>query len=734
MELIERIPLDKINFLNSLTFKQFKQFEIFKSSCKNEEERKIQFNILKSFCQTNIKTRGETKRIYSFTEKTPLDVGGRLYCGNSIQGLSSKVRGFLLNEITTDIDMKNAHPVILKYLCKVHKTDCANLSYYITNRDSVLERLGKEYKTEFLKAVNTDKTNKKIKDDFFKNFDAECKTIQNKLTSLDCYKHIVNTVPLNKEYNWLGSAINRILCVYENKILQEAISFINSKQIEICSLMFDGLMVYGNYYDNDELLVELADFVNGKFEGLDIVFTYKEHLTEIEIPDDYLPEIIEIEDTFEQIAEKFELTHCKINNKGFFIKETPEKNIIMTKQHLITTYEHMTYRKLKDDKVVECNFINDWLKNNPKQRCFDDIECYPDSKLCPKTIFNTWRPFAMELVSNYTPNMDALVMVRKHIKVLCGNDEVVANYLECWIAQMIQYPAVKSNCPTIISKQGAGKGTLLKLICAMIGEDKYFETTTPSRDVWGDFNGRMANTFLVNLDELSRKESLECEGKIKGLITNPRMNINEKGVKHYGIISYHRFIGTTNNEDPIKTEKDDRRNWIIRASDELIGNVEYFNKINEYINDTNVVKTCYEYFKSIPDMINFNKIPMPVTEYQADMKEQSVSPIENWLKSFVLDNYYETEVEKFGKDLFVLFNEWCKKCNIEYKINIQAFGVRLKRLNINGIEKGKHTNKGETKVFNIEKLKNHFDLNNIIIDDTKDDTDKEDMTLDDDSV
>ena len=115
----------------------------------------------------------------------------------------------------------------------------------------------------------------------------------------------------------------------------------------------------------------------------------------------------------------------------------------------------------------------------------------------------------MELVKEYTPNMDALEMFRNHIKILCGNDENVANYMECWIAQMIQFPAVKSICPTIISNQGAGKGTLLKLISAMIGQDKYFETTSPSRDVWGDFNGRMANTFLINLDELSRRESLE---------------------------------------------------------------------------------------------------------------------------------------------------------------------------------------------------------------------------------
>ena len=163
MELVERLPLDKINFLNSLTFKLFKQLEIYKSSCKNEDERKIQFNILKSLCQTNIKTREETKRIYSYTEKTPLDVGGRLYCGNSIQGLSTKIRGFLLNGITTDIDMKNAHPVILKYICSLHNLECPNLTYYIENRDTILIEFGDDGKTNFLKAVNDDKLNRKVK-------------------------------------------------------------------------------------------------------------------------------------------------------------------------------------------------------------------------------------------------------------------------------------------------------------------------------------------------------------------------------------------------------------------------------------------------------------------------------------------------------------------------------------------------------------------------------------------
>lgn len=724
MELIEKLPLREIEYLNQMDKQGFK---LFTADCKNDAERKIKFDIMKSFCQTNIKTRCETKRIYSFTQTTPLEVGGRLYCGNSIQGLPKNIRGLLLRNVSTDIDMKNAHPVILKYLCNLNRIPCPNLSWYIDHRDEILPNFGDNGKTIFLKAVNDDRLNKKITDPFFKDFDKECKSIQKTLTSLPCYKHISDSVPPVRTYNWLGSAINRVLCVFENKILQEVIHICNKKQIEICALMFDGLMIYGNEYNNTELLDEIETHVNSVFEGLNMKFAYKTHSEAIKVPADFevIKDTLVVEDlnSFEKVAKEFELTHSKINNKGFFIKETPDKLIIMSKSHLITTYENMVYQKAvkKGDflEIVDMNFINDWIKNNPKQRCYDDIDCFPNASECPANIFNTWRPFAMELVTEYTEMPEELAFLRNHIKILCGNDENVADYIEKWLAQMIQFPEIKSICPTFISKQGAGKGTFNNLIAAMIGENKYFETTTPSRDVWGDFNGRMTDTFFINLDELSRKEQMDCDGKIKGLITNPRMTINEKGVKQYSIKSFHRFLGTTNNEDPIKTSKDDRRNLIINSSNELIGNIAYFNKCYEMLKDPNVIKTCYEYFKKIPDMENFSKIPMPQTEYQNEMKDASVSPIELWIKSFVLEHYYEAEVEMIDKKQFDAFKSWAKNCGLDYNLTSMQFGVRLKRLNINGIAFGKKTNNGNTKIFNIAVLKDYFKLNDLVQDTTE---------------
>jgi hypothetical protein len=653
------------------------------------------------------------KRAYTFTDVTPLEVGGRLYSGLSIQGISSKIRGFLCDGITTDIDMKNAHPVILRYLCKINKISCPNLEYYINNRDEVLSRFDENGKTDFLKAVNSDKTNKKIKDKFYKDFDKECKIIQTSITSLQEYKHIVTSVPSTKLYNWLGSAINRILCVYENKILQEIINYVIREHIEICALMFDGLMVYGDYYDNAELLSNIEKHIETQFEGLNMKLSYKDHKSGyINMPDDFevgdKQEVKVLENSFEKVSTVFESKHCKIQNKGLFIKQLDNDNIVMSKQHIKTSYEHITYEKLdKDGNIKHHNFINDWMVNNPNQRCYDDIGVYPKDDLCPSTNFNMWRKFAMEMVKEYEHHQEGLDLILNHIKILCNNEQVIYDYFIKWIGQMISYPETKSICPTLISEEGAGKGTLLRLFEKMLGDSKIFQTSSPSRDIWGEFNSHMSNSFLVNLDELCKKETLESEGKIKGLITEPKVTINNKGLNKYDIQSYHRFIITTNKEEPVNTSKGDRRKLIIRSSDELIGNKEYFTKLYELLDDVNVVKTCFEYFKSIPDMDKFGKLEMPCTNYQNELKEMGKSPIEKWLHDFALENMDAENLELSSVEILSRFKSWCCQNDVDYKIDALKLLVRINRLNIDGI--GKHKTKtGNLTVFDFEKLKKYY--------------------------
>jgi phage/plasmid-associated DNA primase len=281
---------------------------------------------------------------------------------------------------------------------------------------------------------------------------------------------------------------------------------------------------------------------------------------------------------------------------------------------------------------------------------------------------------------------------------------------------MIQYPHIKTIMPTFISGEGSGKGTLFKLFEKMLGYEKVFETTNPSRDVWGEFNGMMGNCFLVNLNELSKKDTMEAEGKIKGLITDASLTINPKGFTQYKITSYHRFIATTNKEEPVNTTDGDRRNLIIRSSDEKKGDYIYFETMHTFLEDIAVIRTCYDYFKGIDGMDKFKDIPIPLTEYHTNLKELSKSPIEQWLESFTREHMNDDKecIELLGSEIYELFKNWCGENGIKYEINAVKLGVNLINMKINGVSKGRHTIKGATKFFNISELKIYFNLGCLI--------------------
>jgi hypothetical protein len=527
-----------------------------------------------------------------------------------------------------------------------------------------------------------------------------CGTIENHIIHI-CYKYLVKRDVIEK---------NNIVLEYDGLCLK----LTNNNEEFMDSLLHD---------INSLIVWETGLDVRMKWKGYSNTHLHLDVLEDEEDDDTVISDFTEAtninseetkeydETSFEAVSEKFEVSHCKIINKGIFIKATANDNIIMSKIHIRTAYENIMYKRVREvnGKVIveDANFINDWLVNNPKQKCYDDVGVYPTGSVCPSNEFNMWRPFAMELVTDYVEMATERDEILNHIKILCNNDETVYDYFIKWIAQMIQFPAIKSNCPVLISKEGAGKGTLMRLFAKMMGHAKVFETTTPSRDVWGDFNGRMANTFLINLNELSKKETMESEGKIKGLITDPTLTINNKGANQYDIASYHRFIITTNKEEPMNTAKDDRRKYFIRSSDEKIGDKEYFIKLHGYLEDVNIVKTCYDYFKGILHMDKFMTIPLPKTEYHKQLCELSINPIEGWLLHYVSKNQNVPSTELTSGQIYEKFMDWINEGGFEYKCNSLQLSVRLERLKINGIGKRKYKTHTAT-TFDIDTLKEHF--------------------------
>jgi len=420
---------------------------------------------------------------------------------------------------------------------------------------------------------------------------------------------------------------------------------------------------------------------------------------------------------FLEVSEKFELEHAKIINKSTFLKFLPDDLFqFFSLTELRTSYGNMKYTNVKGE---EASFISKWL-DYKHMRTYEDFVILPPGVPHASNSINLWAPFPPEKMFTWKDEQEGLSAILNHIKILCNHDENVSSYVTNWIGQMIQYPSVKSTCLTWISDEGAGKGTLIDFLRLLLGESRVFKTSFPSRDCWGMFNGQMATAFLVNLDELSKKETLEAEGQIKTLVTDDSLTINNKGKNQYVIKSFHRFIITTNNDDPIKTTTGDRRKLIIRASDELCPikmgtekSFEYFKKLRAYLADKNVIKTAYEYFKTLPGLDKFNSIPIPATEHQSNLKELSKSPLECWLEDYI-ERATEDKLDTEGKlavkasDLYTDFCSWSSTYNKEYKVpNLQGFSVRLSNLKMPEITT-KHTKAYNVRVFDVSALRVKF--------------------------
>jgi hypothetical protein len=288
MELTERVNLDKCKYLLTLSFATMKKMKLFKKA-KDEEEKQKLYNTVKKFCEAHVKCKGQIRRIYAKPQSTPGEVDSRLYCGHSAQSLPGEFRRFFFGDSTTDLDMKNCHPVILRYICWKHRIPSPELNMYITNREEILSGFPdrEAAKSMFLAAVNTDKERKSERNKTFRKFDKEMKEIHKQILALAEYKAIVDTVPSTSD-NKNGSAINRIMCSYEDQVLKVIVGALNQYGgLEIAALMFDGLNIYGTEHaGNDSLLEFVQSEIEKTFPDLQMELAYKEQECEIlELPE-----------------------------------------------------------------------------------------------------------------------------------------------------------------------------------------------------------------------------------------------------------------------------------------------------------------------------------------------------------------------------------------------------------------------------------------------------------------
>jgi hypothetical protein len=414
------------------------------------------------------------------------------------------------------------------------------------------------YYGSFSTWVDDVQTDEKEPTEFIKNYIKELKNIG--ILISDAKPEIVKIVKSLNKTNEKGTVVSLFLQDLERQMLEIMYDYLTTNkyiQNKICILCFDGLMMETQYF-KEELLKELNEHVL-KVSGFNLTFTTKpldKHLL------NDLPRAVD-ETSYEYVKTEFEKTNCKIREGSIYATLGAKDGTYSFISHDACTKRFCDYKYIENGKKE--SFIKRWLYDE-NIRAYEDTDLFPNADKCPDNIFNLWTPFECEKYTEpYEHHQEGLDVILNLIMILCNNEQPICKCLCNWIGQMLVHPDIKTFIITLISSQGAGKTTLILLLEKMIGHKKVIMSTNPKNSIWGEFNGLLMDSFLINLNELSKKDTIEAEGIIKGLITDSTITINKKGVNQITIKSYHRFIITTNKDEPINTSKDDRRNLIIRS-------------------------------------------------------------------------------------------------------------------------------------------------------------------------
>lgn len=211
--------------------------------------------------------------------------------------------------------------------------------------------------------------------------------------------------------------------------------------------------------------------------------------------------------------------------------------------------------------------------------------------------------------------------------VLCGGRESEYQYLVRYIAHALQRPWEKPGVMIILlGGQGIGKGTLAKLLQKIWSAT--FLQVNRIKQVVGDFNGSLERTYIGFLDEALFAGDRNSSDALKSLVTEQTIIINEKHQPARQITSYHRFFSATNADHFKATERDDRRDFVLRVSEHRKGDYAFWGALNAEIENGGAAAFTYDLLAM--DLTGFNIRAKPNTRELTEQKLQSLEKFPRW--------------------------------------------------------------------------------------------------------
>ena len=617
--MIQKTEVINQHILNHILTNQLRYFQELteRLNDRGKDVDKGYFKVLEGYLRSSV--GGKVSVSYNQIGNT-----GRFFVKGSsgLQSIQREIRNSICGEFYTDIDIKNAHPVILEALCHKHDIDCKRLSEYCQDRDKIIKDI-----VDKNDGLETRETVKQAILSIINNSNAAYKSIENKTKFLRKFKREIadihdDILEIYPEYvskaheksdnkNIKGSAINHLMCEYENKILMCAHDYFESKSVDMSNavLCFDGIMVKSKDTEMlNGLLDELNAVVYAKFK-IPAVFVIKPMTERLTINMDEVEDYVEYQ-PFDHRDPFTWLDFVKKYHNGLFdsMDDLYSKTIVdINRVYAYTHSNDMSIKKMDcaDDLFNMSQRSNEILVFKVKQAATKDkppiiknvrfidyrrefllklnnhSNVDFDPSLTNDNIFNLWRGY--EAVVNESFNSvrtidglnkkakadDGLKIILKHIlDIYCDGDDASYQYFLTLLHAFLKYPDKPLEIVTFLYSKGkgTGKNTLLDFIRDYVVGSRYTLEVAGLKAVLNDFNSSVMNKKMIIVDELASSSDTFSSNfdRLKTLITSYTVMINKKGIDQFKCKNLVGYFFLSNHQDAVKIEQGDRRYFCLR--------------------------------------------------------------------------------------------------------------------------------------------------------------------------
>lgn len=617
----------------------------------------------------------------------------------TIQIFTNKLRSFIFNKTSHDLDMKNACFGFTRYIINSYfpdkKLEFATLLDYSNQREKYFKNgLNKQDFISFLFDPNPQSRIKKnIYDD---DVNILIKEIHNFQRLVINNKHLFNFINLDKAKDSNGSKLSYIIFGLENQLLQECL--LEFKTITK-SPIFDGFIISNEC--NLKKVLKRCNELGSKYQ---IEFTNKK-FKEILLPDN-----IDNSTDYSLVKEEFEENHFYVEFPSQFILEEKINN-----ETFIRRYGKKDFIDLVSPFTIEDKpFLPVWLKDKKRRK-------YKSIRWCPviednKDHYNSFSGFKSHILKNL--DMDLVNPFIEHWDLLCGGEEKVLDYVLKFLAHMIQKPGEIPQVALLFQGlQGTGKDIATSQLGNMIGHS-LLHKEEKCENIFGNFNSCIENKLILQINEISGNDGFKHKESFKDIITAENLNIRKMRTDLYETPNFLRCFLFSNNLTPIQIPQDDRRYMVIKTGSPASKN--YYSKLVNHYNNEEVNNAIFTYLNQL-DISNFSPHSNRVeTQAYKNMKELCRNPLYEFLYDILRNESWYGKYTVQGKEYFL------SKCIMENyesytkgtNVIINFKNVKSVLLNLGAVYKRFYKNGNQLRGYEIDvdkvinKLEKYYGMGN----------------------